>query len=85
MHLRGEGSVAPNPVDRAVAGGRREPGAGVLRFPVARPPLGRYGERLLCGFLGEVEIAEEADQVGENPAPLVTEDPVEQGYLSTTR
>jgi hypothetical protein len=80
LHLRGERSVAPDPVDRSVAGSRRQPGAGVLGLPLARPPRSRDGERLLSGFLGEVEIAEEADQVGENPAPLVAEDPVEQGY-----
>ena len=80
MHLRGERPVAPDPVDRAVAGGRRQPGAGVLRLPVAGPSRCRNGERLLRGLLGEVEVAEEADQVGEDPAPLVTEDPVEQGY-----
>jgi hypothetical protein len=80
MHLRGERPVAPDPVDRPVAGGRRQPGAGILGLPVARPPRSRNGKRLLRGFLGEVEVAEEADQVGEDPAPLVTEDPVEQGY-----
>jgi hypothetical protein len=28
----------------------------------------------LRGFLGELEVAEEADQRGENPPPLVAED-----------
>jgi hypothetical protein len=28
----------------------------------------------LGGLLGEVEVAEEADQVGEDTAPLVAED-----------
>ena len=46
---------------------------------------GRDRERLLRGFLGEVEIAEEADQAGEDAAPLVAEDLLEQRYLSTTR
>jgi hypothetical protein len=31
----------------------------------------------LGGFLGEVEIAEEADQCGEDAAPLVPEDLVQ--------
>jgi hypothetical protein len=31
----------------------------------------------LSGFLGEVEVAEEADQCGEDAAPLVAEDLVE--------
>jgi hypothetical protein len=33
----------------------------------------------MCGFLGEVEVAEEADQAGEDAAPLVAEDLVEDG------
>ena len=46
---------------------------------VARPALGRDRERLLGGFLGEVEVAEEADQAGEDAAPLVAEDLLEDG------
>jgi hypothetical protein len=34
----------------------------VLRHPVTGPPLGRDGKGLLCGFLGEIEVTEEADQ-----------------------
>jgi hypothetical protein len=41
------------------------------------PTLGGDRERLLSGLLGEVEVAEVADQVGEDTAPLVAEDPVE--------
>jgi hypothetical protein len=32
------------------------------------------GERLLRGLLGEVEVAEKADQGREDAAPLVAED-----------
>src|SRR5581483_8854376 len=71
--LRGERPLAPDPVDRAVAGGDREPGAGVRRDAVARPPFGGDRERLLGGRLGEVEVAEEADQGGEDAAQLVAE------------
>jgi hypothetical protein len=46
---------------------------------VARPPLGRDRERLLGGFLGEVEVAEEADQGSEDASPLVAERLLEQG------
>jgi len=49
-----------------------------------RPALGGDRERLLRGFLGEVEVAEEADQRSEDAAPLVAEDPVEDGYRSTS-
>jgi hypothetical protein len=48
-----------------------------------RPALGGDRERLLGGFLGEVEVAEEPDQAGEDTAPLVAEDLVEDGYRST--
>ena len=75
--LRREGAVAADPVDRAVAGGGHEPGARVRGRPVARPALGGDRERLLGGFLGEVEVAEEADQACEHAAPLVAEDLLE--------
>jgi hypothetical protein len=42
--------------------------------PVARPPVGGDGERLLGGFLGEIEVAEEADQGGQDAAPFLPED-----------
>jgi uncharacterized membrane protein len=45
-----------------------------VRHPVLRPALGRARERLLSGFLGEVEVAEEADQRREDAAPLLAED-----------
>ena len=75
--LRGERAVAADAVDRAVAGGRHEPGARVLRRALARPALRGDRERLLGGFLGEVEVAEEADQACEDAAPLVAEDLLE--------
>jgi hypothetical protein len=45
----------------------------VLGRPLARPPLGRDRERLLGGLLGEVDVAEEADQGRQDPAPLAPE------------
>ena len=45
---------------------------------VAPPPLGGDGERLLGGFLGEIEVAEEADQGGEDASPLLAEDALDQ-------
>jgi hypothetical protein len=72
-----ESAVAPDAVDRPVARRRDEPGARVVRRPVARPALGGCGERVLRGFLGELEVAEEADQSREDAPPLVAEDLVE--------
>jgi hypothetical protein len=61
--LRGERVIAADAVDRAVARGGHEPGARVGGRPVAGPALGGDREGFLGGFLGEVEVAEEADQV----------------------
>jgi hypothetical protein len=69
--------VAADAVDCAVASGRHEPGAWIRRRPVSRPALGRDRERILGGFLGEVEVAEEADQAREDAPPLVAEDLLE--------
>ena len=76
--LLGERAVAAQAVDRAVASRDRQPRARIRRRAVARPALGGDRERLLRGFLGEIEVAEEADQVGEDAAPLVAEDLLEQ-------
>jgi hypothetical protein len=40
---------------------------------VARPALRGDGEGLLRGFLGEIEVAEEADEGSEDAAPLLAE------------
>ena len=56
---------------------------GLVGHAVARPALGGDRERLLRGFLGEVEVAEEADQGGEDAAPLVAEGLLEDRYHST--
>ena len=50
----------------------------MLGRPLARPPLSGDGERLLGGLLGEVDIAKEADQRREDPAPLALEDLLDQ-------
>jgi hypothetical protein len=70
--------LASDAVNRAVAPGGHQPGHGVLRRPLTGPPLGRDRKRLLGGFLGEVDVAEEADQGREDPAPLALEDLLDQ-------
>ena len=70
--------LASDAVDGAVAPGGHQPGHRVLRRPLARPPLGGDRERLLGGLLGEVDVAEEADQGREDPAPLALEDLLDQ-------
>ena len=75
-------AIAADPVDRAVARGGHEPRSRVRRHPLAGPALRSGRERLLGGFLGEVEVAEEADQGGEDAAPLLAEDLLEDPQLS---
>ncbi len=82
LRLRGERAVAPDAVDGPVARGGDEPGAWVGRRAVAGPALRGDRERLLRGFLGELEVAEEADERSEDTAPLVAEDLVEARYHS---
>jgi hypothetical protein len=53
------------------------------RDAVARPPLRRDREGLLRGLLGEVEVAEEADQRSEDATPLLAEGLVQDRYRST--
>ena len=62
LRLDGERAITPDAVDGAVACRRLQPGPRVVRYAVARPAFGGDRERLLCGLLGEVEVAEEADQ-----------------------
>jgi hypothetical protein len=80
--LRGQRAIAADPVDGAVARGRRQPRARVGGRSVARPALRGDREGLLRGLLGEVEVAEEADEGSEDAAPLVAEGPLEDRYHS---
>jgi hypothetical protein len=50
----------------------------VLGRPFSGPPLGRDRKRLLGGLLGEIDVAEEADQGREDPTPLALEDLLDQ-------
>jgi hypothetical protein len=82
--LGGEGSVAADAVRRSVSSRPDQPGAWVAGDAVARPSVGGDRERLLRGFLGEVEVAEETDQGGQHAAPFLAEDLVERGYQYTS-
>jgi hypothetical protein len=72
-NLRRERAIAANPVDRVVARGRRQPRPGIAWQPVGRPAPRGGRERLLGGFLGKVEVAEEADQRRKDTTPLLAE------------
>jgi hypothetical protein len=73
LRLRGERPLAPDPVDRSIACGRDEPGRRARGDAVTRPVFRRDRERVLGGLLGELEVAEEADQRCEDPSPFVAE------------
>ena len=71
--LVSEHAIAADPVDGSIAGGGQQPSTSVVRRALARPALGGDRKRLLGSFLGEVEVAEEADQCGEYSGPLIAE------------
>jgi hypothetical protein len=76
--LLGQAAGAADPIDCAVAGSGDEPGGGVVRDAVPLPALCGNRECLRGGFLGEIEVAEEADQRGQYATPLLAEDVLEQ-------
>ena len=72
-------ALAAQAIDRLVAGDAGDPGAGVVRRAVARPALEGHHERLLHRLLGEVEVAQHADQRRDRPSRLVPEQAVDDG------
>jgi hypothetical protein len=62
MCLRSKRALATDAIDDPVPSCCHQPHAGVGGCPAARPALGSYREGLLSGFLGEIEVAGEADQ-----------------------
>jgi hypothetical protein len=71
MGLRGQRAIAANAIDRPVARRRYQPCGRVGGDSIARPTLRGDREGLLRGLLGEVEVAEEVDQGGQDTAPLL--------------
>jgi hypothetical protein len=76
--LLGAAALAPEPVDCLVARGGRDPGARVVRDAALGPDLQGDDEGLLDRVLGEVEVAENADQRGDRPSRLVAEQAIDQ-------
>ena len=71
------GRLPPHPVESPVAGRGDDPGGRVRGQAARRPALERDGEGLLDRFLGDVDVAEVADQGGHRSARLGTEDPLD--------
>ena len=70
--------LAAEVIDGSIAGGRRDPAARVRRQAVDGPLPQGEGEGLLDRVLGEVDVAEDADQGGHRPTGLLAEDPADQ-------
>jgi hypothetical protein len=66
--LAGAGLLPADPVDRAAPGGGDDPPGRARRQPVDRPPGDGDGERVLHGFLGQVDVPEGADERGDRTA-----------------
>ncbi len=70
--------LAPDPVDGPVAGRRGQPAARVGRYAVDRPPLQGDQQGVGGRLLGEVDVAEAADQRGDHAAVLLAVDPLDR-------
>ena len=70
---------AAQPVDRPPSRGGRDPRARVRRDPVARPRRHGGGEGVLHRVLGELEVADVADQGREDRRALLPERPFDGG------
>src|SRR5919109_990556 len=71
------GRLPAEAVDRPVAGGGDDPPGGAGRQPCRRPPLHRRGEGVLDRLLGDVDVAEDADQDRDRAAVLLAEHPLD--------
>src|SRR4029453_9692402 len=73
--------LAAQAVYGAVAGGRRDPRAWVGRQAVACPLAQGDRERVLHRILGDIDVAEDADQGSDRSAGLLAEDPADLGLI----
>jgi hypothetical protein len=69
-------AIAAQPIDGPVACDRDDPGKRVARDAGARPALERCGERVLDRLLGEVPVADGADQRRDRPPEVLAEQAV---------
>src|SRR6267378_8007905 len=74
-----------HPVDRLESARRNEPRPRIRRCPFDRPALERRRERILKRLLGEIEVAEQADQGGEDAAGFRAVDRLERYWPQTGR
>src|SRR5262249_40407488 len=74
LPARRRSAPPPERVDGLEAAGRDEPGTGIRRYALARPLLDRGPARVVQRLLGEIEVAEEADEGGEDAPGVGTID-----------
>ena len=87
-HLREELTFtrfAAQPIERSVPRGRRDPGAGIGRHAIRRPPAQRNPERFLDRILGDIDVAEGTDQRGDRPARVLAKDLAEAASSTRTK
>src|SRR5262249_62198125 len=80
-----ERALAADPVDCTVARRCDDPGDWVVRLSVTRPPLERCRERVLHRVLGELEVAEDANEDRHRQAPLLAEQAAHRPSPTTGR
>ena len=80
--LGGQHPIAADAIDRPVASDGDQPAGRARRRPLAGPTRRGAREGLLRGLLGEVEVAEEADQCREDAIPVVSKDLFDQRSTS---
>jgi hypothetical protein len=78
---RGEALLAPQPVDRAVAGRGDDPGRRIVGDAARGPALERDEECVLDRLLGTVEVAEDAGEDGDRLPRLAPEQAVDDDVL----
>ena len=68
------------PIDRAEPARGNQPGPRAGRHTLDRPTLERRRERILKRLLGEIEVAEQADQGGQDAAGFGAVDRLDRVY-----
>ena len=85
LRLALEVSLAADAVDRPVAGDGDQPAGGIGRHAVAGPAVQGLRDGILQGVLGQIEVAQGADQRGEDAAVLLAEQAAELNGVGPRR
>jgi hypothetical protein len=80
----GQPPLAAQPIDRLAPRGDREPRAGILWNPGARPRDERRRQRVLERIFREVDVAQVADQRCDDAPVLGAENLLDRRYIGQT-